>query len=176
MSKFSVILFIALASCCLPSASDDHPQVSRSQVPVPQEPKIVPISDDEFESALERLRQPKDADKIGGLVIEALSSLGTKEVCLLTLGTDSINPGPGNWRSCASVGNKPAFSIPKNYGAVFVGEQKLCSDDPNGVLSVIFVALPESDARSENAPFTSPSSGSELMTVRVGSFECMTLK
>ena len=115
MSKFSLVLCLVLAGCCVLSPSiGDYPQAP-SMIPGSDRPRIVPLSDEEFQRGVERAQQPKDADKVGGLVVEALNSLGTKEVCLLVLGTDSVSPEPDSWRSCANVGNKQAFNIPEGY-------------------------------------------------------------
>lgn len=172
-----MVLCLVLAGGCsnrrraLPSAAAAGPQVAQ-------------LTAVDLVQARIDMAKPHDPDGvIAQETVEALAKLEGKIICMVTFGTDSVFPGPNNWRSCAKLGNNKAFGVSEAYGSVFIAsDNQSCTSNPTGVVGsfIIMVPLGENEqadqAMVETLGVRPPSRDNIRIHIRFSGVSCLARK
>lgn len=177
MSKFSIVLCLVLASCCVSSSGDDNDRIASAE---------------EFDKATEHINWPVNAGDLleAGMTVDEIiaaeltrahfkttSRTGTEEVCSVIVITHPPASTDDDWWTCAQIGNNQAFGISKIYGSVFFTEEtKPCHRNKDYGVGSFWLIIPKKDLDRELAALTGPSHGSEQIQLTVAETDCSPLK
>jgi|GEM_PF-5644023 len=130
-------------------------------------PAVTILTEEEHDRELQRLDllPPIDNRAEERAIAETFVKFETNQVHVLTAGTDSLEGGLDNWRTCAKLSKNEIFDVPERYAMVFYTvDNEPCEGHPTAIVGQVVAIFPGNRVDPLKLPFNkSPSHGNEQM-------------